>query len=100
MTTAWEEQVWCHNRRRLWWVLPLLAVIDAICIRGLYAAATERIILGGRPRRQWVSLGDDPATFWLSVAVNSVALAGCLGVPIWVAIRLTLLASLRDRQAD
>jgi hypothetical protein len=91
---TWEERLWRKNRRRLWWMLPLLAVF----IVWVAGATYINVSSGGFPSRgRWISIHDDPEMFWWPTALLMFAVAVCVGLPPWVVYRIRTLKARRAR---
>lgn len=81
-------QVWVKVRPRLWWLMPLCFALGAFAVRELYLGATQGAVYVRRGYHRYVTVQEDPTTFWLNVAMDAAFLLLLLGVPIRMAWKL------------
>ena len=85
---SWSERIYHHNRRKLRWAIPFVALIEAVDLWTLYRAATRHVIYGRNEGgvRGHIWLAEDPTRFWTTVGIHTVALIGVALIPIWLVL--------------
>jgi hypothetical protein len=87
MTMA--ERLWEHNRKRWRFVLVFCTLLGGWSLYNLYQAVAHGLILGRPPGgARWVSVTENPWTFWFAVPVYVIGAIALVGLPLFVALRV------------